>query len=167
MQLEAIGFRRENIFSIYYLYFSILCFWSLNTSSFPYSSFPRCSFSKILITVACRTLQTAVGVFGGEGYTDGMNALPLMVANVGNSGREAISSRNSPPFIAVEDCREHFVCLVYYFFFLEITDTSNWTRSTFLVLQRIIDALFEKNWALTLILKFIHFYALKELFKLL
>jgi hypothetical protein len=56
---------------------------------------------------------------------------------------------------------------VYYFFFLEITDTSNWTRSTFLVLQRIIDALFEKNWALTLILKFIHFYALKELFKLL
>eukprot|EP00258_Populus_trichocarpa_P043364 XP_024459383.1 phosphoglycerate mutase-like protein 1 isoform X2 [Populus trichocarpa] len=55
-----------------------------------------------------RTLQTAVGVFGGEGYTDGMNALPLMVANVGNSGREAISSRNSPPFIAVEDCREHF-----------------------------------------------------------
>ena len=75
--------------------------------------------------MACRTLQTAVGVFGGEGSTDGMNALPLMVANVGNSGREAISSRNSPPFIAVEDCREHFVCLVYYFFFLEITDTSN------------------------------------------
>jgi hypothetical protein len=66
--------------------------------------------------VACRTLQTAVGVFGGEGYTDGMNALPLMVANVGNSGREAISSLNSPPFIAVEDCREHFVRLVYFFF---------------------------------------------------
>ena len=69
--------------------------------------------------MACRTLQTAVGVFGGEGFTDGMNALPLMVANVGNSGREAISSLNSPPFIAVEDCREHFVRLVYYFFFLK------------------------------------------------
>ncbi|KAG6762537.1 hypothetical protein POTOM_033045 [Populus tomentosa] len=55
-----------------------------------------------------RTLQTAVGVFGGEGYTDRTNPLPLMVANVGSSGRAAISSHNSPPFIAVEDCREHF-----------------------------------------------------------
>ncbi|KAJ6385520.1 hypothetical protein OIU77_028658 [Salix suchowensis] len=55
-----------------------------------------------------RTLQTAVGVFGGEGYKDRMTALPLMVANVGSSGRAAISSHNSPPFIAVEDCREHF-----------------------------------------------------------
>lgn len=65
-----------------------------------------------MITLTCRTLQTAVGVFGGEGYTDGMNALPLMVANAGNSGRAAISSLNAPPFIAVELCREHFVCLV-------------------------------------------------------
>ncbi|KAH8498663.1 hypothetical protein H0E87_017552 [Populus deltoides] len=55
-----------------------------------------------------RTLQTAVGVFGGEGYTDGAHPLPLMVANAGSSGRAAISSHNSPPFIAVEDCREHF-----------------------------------------------------------
>ncbi|KAJ6754915.1 BROAD-SPECIFICITY PHOSPHATASE YOR283W-RELATED [Salix purpurea] len=55
-----------------------------------------------------RTLQTAVGVFGGESYMDGTNALPLMVANVGNSDRASISSLNSPPFIAVEDCREHF-----------------------------------------------------------
>ncbi|KAJ6896123.1 phosphoglycerate mutase-like protein 1 isoform X2 [Populus alba x Populus x berolinensis] len=55
-----------------------------------------------------RTLQTAVGVFGGEGYTDRTNPLPLMVANVGSSGRAAISSHNSPPFIAIEDCREHF-----------------------------------------------------------
>uniref|UniRef100_A0A6N2LUJ9 Phosphoglycerate mutase-like protein n=1 Tax=Salix viminalis TaxID=40686 RepID=A0A6N2LUJ9_SALVM len=56
-----------------------------------------------------RTLQTAVGVFGGESYMNGMNALPLMAANVGNSGRASISSLNSPPFIAVEDCREHFI----------------------------------------------------------
>jgi hypothetical protein len=69
--------------------------------------------------VTCRTLQTAVGVFGGEGYTDGANPLPLMVANAGSSGRAAISSHNSPPFIAVEDCREHFVRLVYYLLFLQ------------------------------------------------
>ncbi|XP_043814406.1 phosphoglycerate mutase-like protein 1 isoform X7 [Manihot esculenta] len=54
------------------------------------------------------TLQTAVGVFGGGGYTDRTDALPLMVANAGNSGQAAISSLNSPPFIAVELCREHF-----------------------------------------------------------
>ncbi|XP_031391008.1 phosphoglycerate mutase-like protein 1 isoform X2 [Punica granatum] len=55
-----------------------------------------------------RTLQTAVGVFGGDGYSDNkMDALPLMVANAGNSGRSAISSLNSPPIMAVELCREH------------------------------------------------------------
>ncbi|GAV65102.1 His_Phos_1 domain-containing protein [Cephalotus follicularis] len=54
-----------------------------------------------------RTLQTAVGVFGGEGYTDRMDILPLMVANAGNSGRAAISSLNCPEIIAVELCREH------------------------------------------------------------
>ncbi|CAI9104158.1 OLC1v1002783C1 [Oldenlandia corymbosa var. corymbosa] len=54
-----------------------------------------------------RTMQTAVGVFGGDGYTDGMNVLPLMVANAGNSDRGAISSLNSPPVVAVELCREH------------------------------------------------------------
>ncbi|KAB5520631.1 hypothetical protein DKX38_024950 [Salix brachista] len=60
-----------------------------------------------------RTLQTAVGVFGWESYMNGMNALPLMAANVGNSGRASISSLNSPPFIAVEDCREHFFIHFY------------------------------------------------------
>lgn len=54
-----------------------------------------------------RTMQTAVGVFGGEGYTDGMDALPLMVANAGNSGRPAISSLDCPLIVAVELCREH------------------------------------------------------------
>ncbi|KAL3515445.1 hypothetical protein ACH5RR_022347 [Cinchona calisaya] len=54
-----------------------------------------------------RTMQTAVGVFGGGGYTDRMDILPLMVANAGNSGRAAISSLNSPPIVALELCREH------------------------------------------------------------
>ncbi|XP_057495989.1 phosphoglycerate mutase-like protein 1 [Actinidia eriantha] len=54
-----------------------------------------------------RTMQTAVGVFGGEGYTDRMDAVPLMVANAGNSDRPAISSLDCPPIVAVELCREH------------------------------------------------------------
>ncbi|AQK42491.1 Phosphoglycerate mutase-like protein [Zea mays] len=52
-------------------------------------------------------MQTAVGVFGGEKYTDGVNAPPLMVENARHSGRPAVSSLNCPPFIAVETCREH------------------------------------------------------------
>ncbi|XP_057515484.1 phosphoglycerate mutase-like protein 1 [Amaranthus tricolor] len=54
-----------------------------------------------------RTMQTAVGVFGGEGYTDRMDVLPLMVANAGDSDRSAISSLNCPPIMAIELCREH------------------------------------------------------------
>lgn len=60
--------------------------------------------------VHCRTMQTAVGVFGGEAYTDGVNVPPLMVANTGNSVQPAVSSLNCPPFVAVELCREHLVC---------------------------------------------------------
>ncbi|CAI0464110.1 unnamed protein product [Linum tenue] len=51
-----------------------------------------------------RAMQTAVGVFGGEEYVDG---IPLMVANAGNSASPAISSFDSPPFLATELCREH------------------------------------------------------------
>ena len=57
-----------------------------------------------------RTMQTAVGVFGGEAYTDGVSVPPLMVANTGNSDHPAISSLNCPPFLTVELCREHLVC---------------------------------------------------------
>ncbi|XP_018487110.1 uncharacterized protein LOC108857606 [Raphanus sativus] len=42
--------------------------------------------------VSMRTMQTAVGVFGGDGFTDMSDVLPLMVANAGNSNRAAISS---------------------------------------------------------------------------
>ncbi|KAG4401008.1 hypothetical protein AAZX31_07G169700 [Glycine max] len=61
----------------------------------------------VIASPMMRTLQTAVGVFGGEGYTDKTDVLPLMVANAGNSYRAAISSLNSPPVVAVELCREH------------------------------------------------------------
>ncbi|KAL2511995.1 Phosphoglycerate mutase-like protein 1 [Abeliophyllum distichum] len=67
-------------------------------------------FKKIELVVTSpllRTIQTAVGVFGGGDYTDRMDILPLMVANAGNSDRAAISSLNCPPILAVELCREH------------------------------------------------------------
>ncbi|KAH1049947.1 hypothetical protein GLYMA_08G064900v4 [Glycine max] len=61
----------------------------------------------VIASPLMRTLQTTVGVFGGEGYTDKTDVLPLMVANAGNSYRAAISSLNSPPIVTVELCREH------------------------------------------------------------
>ncbi|KAL1831423.1 hypothetical protein ACET3Z_001074 [Daucus carota] len=61
----------------------------------------------VITSPLLRTMQTAVGVFGGEGYTDRMDVIPLMAANAGNSNRPAISSLNCPPIIAVELCREH------------------------------------------------------------
>ncbi|GMY17475.1 phosphoglycerate mutase-like protein 1 isoform X1 [Fagus crenata] len=61
----------------------------------------------VVVSPLLRTMQTAVGVFGGEAYMDGVNVPPLMVANTGNSDHPAISSLNSPPFVAVELCREH------------------------------------------------------------
>ncbi|KAI3435071.1 uncharacterized protein J3R85_006498 [Psidium guajava] len=72
-----------------------------------------CGLSKkidlVITSPLLRTLQTAVGVFGGEGYTDRLDILPLMVANAGNSGRAAISSLDSPPIVAAELCREHLI----------------------------------------------------------
>ncbi|KAK9983128.1 hypothetical protein SO802_032653 [Lithocarpus litseifolius] len=69
-----------------------------------------CGLSKridlVVVSPLLRTMQTAVGVFGGEAYTDGINVPPLMAANTGKSGHPAISSLNSPPFVAVELCRE-------------------------------------------------------------
>ncbi|KVI10886.1 Histidine phosphatase superfamily, clade-1 [Cynara cardunculus var. scolymus] len=63
----------------------------------------------VITSPLLRTMQTAVGVFGGEGYTDTVDGLPLMLANVGKSGRSAISSVNCPPIVAVELCREHLI----------------------------------------------------------
>ncbi|XP_020594075.1 phosphoglycerate mutase-like protein 2 [Phalaenopsis equestris] len=61
----------------------------------------------VITSPLLRTMQTAVGVFGGEALVDGVKGRPLMVENAGNSGRPAISSLDSPPFVAVEACREH------------------------------------------------------------
>ncbi|XP_010511104.1 PREDICTED: phosphoglycerate mutase-like protein 2 [Camelina sativa] len=60
----------------------------------------------VVVSPLLRTLQTAVGAFGGE-YKDGVDAPPLMIAGAGNSDRHAIGSLNCPPFIAVESCREY------------------------------------------------------------
>ncbi|KAK3145194.1 hypothetical protein QOZ80_4AG0325220 [Eleusine coracana subsp. coracana] len=71
----------------------------------------KCGLAKkielVISSPLLRTMQTAVGVFGGENYTDGVSAPPLMVENAGHSGRPAVSSLNCPPFLAVETCREH------------------------------------------------------------
>ncbi|PHT50886.1 Phosphoglycerate mutase-like protein 2 [Capsicum baccatum] len=67
-------------------------------------------FKKVELVITSpllRCMQTAVGVFGGEGYTDGIDVPPLMVTDAGESNHPAISSLNCPPFIAVEGCREH------------------------------------------------------------
>ncbi|KAK8705550.1 hypothetical protein V6N13_049150 [Hibiscus sabdariffa] len=66
----------------------------------------------VIVSPLLRTLQTAVGVFGGEGYKDGINVPPLMVENAGESNRPAISSLDCPPFVAVELCREHLYRLI-------------------------------------------------------
>ncbi|KAK4428760.1 Phosphoglycerate mutase-like protein 1 [Sesamum alatum] len=61
----------------------------------------------VVVSPLLRTMQTAVGIFGGDGYEDGIDVPPLMAENAGNSSRPAISSLNSPPFVAMELCREH------------------------------------------------------------
>ena len=62
-------------------------------------------------------MQTAVGVFGGEAHkNDVVNGAPNpMVENAGNSGRSAISSLSSPPFMAVELRRERLVLSFFFF----------------------------------------------------
>ncbi|CAL0307789.1 unnamed protein product [Lupinus luteus] len=60
----------------------------------------------VIVSPLLRTMQTAVGVFGGEAYKNGTNGRPLMMENVGQSNHPAVSNLNCPPFIAVELCRE-------------------------------------------------------------
>ncbi|XP_047328476.1 phosphoglycerate mutase-like protein 1 [Impatiens glandulifera] len=62
----------------------------------------------VIVSPLLRTLQTAVGVFGG-GYINEKNISDqdlLMVKNALDSNQAAISSLDCPPFLAVELCRE-------------------------------------------------------------
>ncbi|XP_024532652.1 phosphoglycerate mutase-like protein [Selaginella moellendorffii] len=61
----------------------------------------------VVVSPLTRTLQTAVGVFGGGEFVDGEIAPPLMVNGVGKSPHPAVSSARCPPFLALELCREH------------------------------------------------------------
>ncbi|GER30021.1 phosphoglycerate mutase family protein [Striga asiatica] len=63
----------------------------------------------VVVSPLLRTMQTAIGVFGGEAYVDGIDAPLLMTENAGDCNSHAISSLNSPPFIAVELCRERLI----------------------------------------------------------
>ncbi|GMI90625.1 hypothetical protein like AT1G58280 [Hibiscus trionum] len=65
----------------------------------------------VVVSPLLRAMQTAVGVFGGEGQKQGSDdghGLPLMVADAAESHRPEISSQNCAPFLAVELCRERF-----------------------------------------------------------
>uniref|UniRef100_A0A453ACG5 Phosphoglycerate mutase-like protein n=1 Tax=Aegilops tauschii subsp. strangulata TaxID=200361 RepID=A0A453ACG5_AEGTS len=70
----------------------------------------KCGLAKkielVVVSPLMRTLQTAVGVFGSGNCTDGESAPPLMVKGAEHSGRQAISSLDCAPFLAVEACRE-------------------------------------------------------------
>ncbi|KAD6796303.1 hypothetical protein E3N88_07199 [Mikania micrantha] len=63
----------------------------------------------VVVSPLLRTMQTAVGAFGGEASVDGIDVPLLMAENTGSSNRPAISSLNCPPFIAVELCIEHLI----------------------------------------------------------
>ncbi|KAI3933111.1 hypothetical protein MKW92_002267 [Papaver armeniacum] len=63
----------------------------------------------VIVSPLLRTLQTAVGSFGPVRYADEKDFTPLMMANAGNSYRSAISSSNTPPFVALELCRAQFI----------------------------------------------------------
>ncbi|XP_022136313.1 phosphoglycerate mutase-like protein 1 [Momordica charantia] len=60
----------------------------------------------VITSPMSRTIETAVGTFGGEEHSDDLNVPPLMVENAGGNNRPAISSLNCPPVLAIEDCRE-------------------------------------------------------------
>ncbi|XP_024528447.1 phosphoglycerate mutase-like protein [Selaginella moellendorffii] len=68
------------------------------------SSGVRDRVSLVVVSPLTRTLQTAAGVFGGGNHSD-VSQL-LMVHFAGRCPHPAISSSGSPPFVAVELCRE-------------------------------------------------------------
>lgn len=69
----------------------------------------------IICNVTPRTMQTAVGAFGGPQFSEDDPSPPLMVKDGGGSEHPAISSSGCPPFMAVELCREHMVRFIFLF----------------------------------------------------
>ncbi|KAL3698924.1 hypothetical protein R1sor_016946 [Riccia sorocarpa] len=66
------------------------------------------SLQLVVVSPLTRTLQTAVGVFGGDDILNGNSTeTPLMIDGVGKDKHKAVSSVGAPPFVAVEWCREH------------------------------------------------------------
>eukprot|EP00246_Nothoceros_aenigmaticus_P001577 TRINITY_DN12078_c0_g1_i1.p1 TRINITY_DN12078_c0_g1~~TRINITY_DN12078_c0_g1_i1.p1 ORF type:complete len:287 (+),score=40.21 TRINITY_DN12078_c0_g1_i1:159-1019(+) len=65
------------------------------------------SLELVVTSPLTRTMQTASGVFGGGDLESDNSEPPLMAEGVGKAKRAAISSVSSPPFVAVEWCREH------------------------------------------------------------
>lgn len=65
------------------------------------------SVELVVTSPLMRTMQTAVGAFGGPQFSEDDPSPPLMVKDGGGSEHPAISSTGCPPFMAVELCREH------------------------------------------------------------
>jgi hypothetical protein len=156
------------MFSIHCLCFSMFCFRSLDAFSFPYSSFwniPLVSFDHCdLQDIANSCWSFWRGGLHRWGESTAING--------GKCWKQWSSSNFKPQFSSIHCSRRlsrTFCTSSILFAFLAITCASNWTNSTFLSsagnLKRIITAFFEKNWTLTLILDFFHFYVLQELFE--
>ncbi|KAL3679559.1 hypothetical protein R1sor_022515 [Riccia sorocarpa] len=65
------------------------------------------SVQLVVVSPLTRTLQTAVGVFGGDVILNGNSTeTALMIDGVGEYKHKAVSSVGAPPFVAVEWCRE-------------------------------------------------------------
>lgn len=60
----------------------------------------------VITSPLLRTLQTATGAFGGDKVKDGEDAAPLLMVADAKNNRDAVSSLECPPLIAVELCRE-------------------------------------------------------------
>eukprot|EP00897_Mesotaenium_endlicherianum_P006130 jgi/Mesen1/5545/ME000280S04661 len=66
-------------------------------------------YDLVVTSPLMRTMQTAVGVFGGGKLQPGDAKTPLMTDRAGGSLVGPISSLGCPPFVATELCREHLV----------------------------------------------------------
>ncbi|KAA0038644.1 phosphoglycerate mutase-like protein 1 isoform X1 [Cucumis melo var. makuwa] len=113
-QLTSLGWKQVSPYFLIIIFPESLIYsfsWELKQVGNLRRHVQSCGLSKrielVVTSPLFRTMQTAVGAFGGEVYSDDMHVPPLMVQNAGDSNCPAISSLNCPPFLAVELCREH------------------------------------------------------------